>query len=732
MSRDGKGRKAKRQAGQFFNREVSWLAFNERVLEEAEDGSNPLLERFKFAAIFASNLDEFFMVRVARLKAAVYEGDADPDSAGLTPAAQLQEISRRAHALVGRAYALVNGTLLPELASHGVRIVKMADLDQSRRAALSAWFREDLLPALTPLAIDQSRPFPMLASLTLNLAVRLLPAAEGEAPRLAVVQVPARLPRLVKVPGAVGATFVLLEDIIRSEFEALFPGQLVLEAAAFRLARDSELELDDEGGMSYLEAIEDELRRRRRNDVVRLAIESSASEELSSRIAGQVEVTADDVYRVPGPIDLRVLFSLAELAGFDHLRDTPLKPVPVLDAQELARIFDVLDERDLLVHHPYDSFDPVEALVERAADDPDVLAIKLTLYRTSGDSPVVRALMRAADQGKQVTAVVELMARFDEERNIQWARRLEEAGAHVIYGIRRLKVHSKIALVVRRGPEGTRRYVHLGTGNYNDRTARQYTDMGLLTSSHLFGIDASAFFNALTGYSDPPRMRKLVMAPTQLRDRLLKLIQREQRRAESGQPAAIRAKMNSLVDPSVVEALYAASRAGVTIALNVRGICVLRPGVKGLSDNIRVVSIVGRYLEHARVFHFLNGGEDEVYLSSADWMPRNLDKRIELMFPVEAPDCRKKVLNALDTLFADNVKGRRLLSDGTWRVPPRPASEAPVNAQTALYEQAKRVWERRQVAAPLTLEPLRPQEPGPGTRDPGPGVSTRVRPLSPR
>ncbi|MEW5983270.1 MAG: polyphosphate kinase 1 [Acidobacteriota bacterium] len=710
MNREARAkRRSRRSPDLFFNRELSWLAFNERVLEEAADSSNPLLERVKFAAISASNLDEFFMVRVARLKTAVLEGDVEPDPSGLTPAQQLREVSRRVHLLVERLFSLVNGTLLPALAEHGVRVARMADLDQAQRTALSGWFRENLLPALTPLAIDQSRPFPMLASLTLNLAVRLLPAGEGEAPRLAVVQVPARLPRLVRVPGAGDTTFVLLEDIIRVEFDTLFPGQVVLEAAAFRLTRDAELELDDEGGLSYLEAIQEELRRRRRNDVVRLTIESAASGTLLSQIADQVEVGEDDVYRVPGPIDLRVLFALAEIAERDELRDRPLKPVPVLDPQAMDRVFDVLDECDILVHHPYDSFDPVAALVERAADDPDVLAIKLTLYRTSGDSPIVRSLMRAADQGKQVTAVVELMARFDEERNIQWAQRLEEAGAHVIYGIKRLKVHSKIALVVRRGPQGIRRYVHLGTGNYNDRTARQYTDMGLLTSSHLFGIDASAFFNALTGYSDPPRMRKLVMAPTHLRERTLKLIERETRRAESGQPAAVRAKMNSLVDPAVVEALYAASRAGVQISLNVRGICVLRPGVKGLSEHIRVVSIVGRFLEHARVFHFHNGGEDEVYLSSADWMPRNLDKRIELMFPVESPECRKKVLDALDTLFADNVKSRRLVSDGTWKVPARHASEPIVNAQLALYEQARRSWERRQEATPLTLEPLRPQ-----------------------
>ncbi len=705
MSKTKPRRRGERAPERFLNRELSWLAFNARVLEEAADASNPLLERVKFAAITASNLDEFFMVRVARLKNAVREGDAEPDPAGLTPAQQFKAVATRVHEFVEQLYTLVNRQLQPALEAAGIRIRHVADLDAAARAAVTAHFREQVLPALTPLAIDASRPFPLLASLSLNVVLRLAPADAGAAPRLAVVQIPPRLPRLVRVPGE-AATFVLLGDVIRAEFDTLFPGQAVLESAILRLSRDSELELDDEGGLPYLEAIEEELRQRRRSDVVRLEIESGASQDLLDQVAGEVGATPDDVYRIDGMLDVRVLMGLTELPGFDDLRDKPWKPVPVFDERDRRSIFDLIGERDIFLHHPYESFDPVVQLVEEAADDPDVMAIKMTLYRTSGDSPIIAALTRAADLGKQVTVIVELMARFDEQRNIAWARKLEESGAHVIYGIRGLKVHGKICLVVRRGRDGIRRYVHLGTGNYNDRTARLYTDMGLLTASPDIGVDASAFFNALTGYSDPPRLRKLVMAPTHLRERLVKLIERETRRAAAGQPAAIRAKMNALVDERVVQALYAASQAGVPVRLNVRGICVLRPGIKGLSENIAVVSIVGRFLEHTRVFHFLNGGDDEVYLASADWMPRNLDRRIELMFPVEAPECRRRVLEALDILFRDNVKGRRLSSDGTWKVPPRPAADPPVAAQAALYDLARKAWERREAAVPDTFVPL--------------------------
>jgi polyphosphate kinase len=674
----------------FINRELSWLAFNARVLEEAANRANPLLERLKFAAITSSNLDEFFMVRVAGLKNQELEGEIAPDPSGLRPAEQLAAISERAHAMVAELQTLVTSELLPALEAHGIRLTSIAQLDAHTRAAVAAYFRDHVLPVLTPLAIDFARPFPMLSSLSLNLAFSLKPDAEGEEHRLAIVQVPSRLSRLVRVPEASQAAFVLLEDLIRSQADVLFPGQTVLESAAFRLARDSELELDDEGGLSYLEALEEELRKRRRSAIVRLDVEASVSDTLMKLLTHEMPVHTQDIYRIAGPLDLRVLFNFVELPGYIDLRDPVIKPVCVLDRRQEAEIFSVLDERDVLLHHPYESFDPVVALIDAAADDPDVIAIKQTLYRTSGDSPIVAALTRAADQGKQVTALVELMARFDEERNIHWARRLEERGAHVIYGIRDYKVHAKICLVVRRTKTGLKRYLHLGTGNYNDKTARLYTDMGLLTCNQEFGADASAMFSALTGYSDPPRLRKLAMAPTMLRDRVLKLIEREARRAKAGQPAEIRAKMNSLTDEDIVRALYQASRAGVQIRLNVRGMCVLRPGVTGLSENISVVSIVGRYLEHARIFVFQNGGDQEVYLSSADWMTRNLDKRIELMFPIEDATAAAKVVSALDVLLRDTVKGRRLQSNGEWRLPVPGPGITPFDAQMFLHEQAER------------------------------------------
>jgi polyphosphate kinase len=698
---------AKAQPGEspdhFFNRELSWLAFNERVLEEAYDQSNPLLERLRFATIVASNLDEFFMVRVAALKSAVFDGDARPDPSGLTPDRQLSAISARVTAHVDRLYTLVTTTLLPSLAESGIRVVDAAALDPSSRAAVTAYFQSEVLPALTPLAIDAERPFPMLSGLSLNLAFWLNPSEEGGARRLAVVQVPAGLPRLVRLAGQDGPTYAWLDQVIRLESASLFPGQAVLESTAFRLARDSEFELDDEGGESYLDALEQSLRQRRRNDAVRLEVEAAASEEAVRQLAQLVEVAPEDVYRLDGPLDVRALGVLSDLPGFDALRFPAAPPAATLPASEDAGIFGLMERQDVLLHHPYESFDPVVQFVAAAADDPDVLAIKQTLYRTSGDSPIVAALTRAADAGKQVTVLVELMARFDETRNIRWARRLEEMGAHVIYGIRHYKVHAKICLVVRRTKAGLRRYVHLGTGNYNDGTARVYTDFGLLTTNPEILADASAFWSALTGYSDPPRLRKLVMAPNSLRSRLIALIEREQRRAEAGQPASIRAKMNALVDVEIVRALYRASQAGVRIELNVRGICVLRPGVKGLSENISVTSIVGRYLEHARAFVFHNGGEDDVYLASADWMPRNLDRRIELMFPVEAPHCRRRVLDALDAMFRDNVKGRRLSAGGEWKVPPRRRGTEAFSAQSFLHAQAERA---AAADAPGGFEPL--------------------------
>jgi polyphosphate kinase len=693
----------------FLNRELSWLAFNERVLEEAEDAQNPLLERLKFATIVASNLDEFVMVRVAAAKNALEEGDLGPDLAGLTTPQQLQRISERDHEMVERLYRALREAILPALRERGIRLLPVDDtLDAATRAALARYFRDDVLPALTPLAIDVARPFPMLATLSLNLAVLLAPLEAEGAARLAVVQVPGRLPRLVRLPGLEGTNYSLIEDVLRAEIAALFPGQAILETAAFRASRDAELDLDDEGGRDYVEALEEELRKRRKSRVVRLEVESRVGDALLALLKERLEVGDEDVFRVDGPLDVRALYPLVEMAALEDLRDAPQKPVTVLEDQDRERIFARLDEGDVLLHHPYESFDPVVAFVSHAAQDPDVLAIKQTLYRTSGDSPVVRALARAAENGKQVTVLVELLARFDEQSNIRWARSLEEAGAHVIYGIRGYKTHAKIALVVRRGQKGIRRYVHLGTGNYNDKTAKLYTDFGLMTADAEIGKDASAFFNALTGYSDPPKMKKLAMAPTQLRARILALIERERRRAEAGQAGAIQAKMNSLVDEEIIRALYDASRAGVKIRLNVRGVCCLRPGVKGVSETIEVVSIVDRYLEHARVFHFRNGGDEEVYLSSADWMPRNLDKRIELLFPVESQEARAKVLAAFEAMFLDNLKARRLQADGSYKRRRPAKGEDPFRAQIHLYQEAQRAVERARAAVAVSLEPVRP------------------------
>ena len=672
----------------FINRELSWIAFNERVLEEAADPSVPLLERVKFAAIAASNLDEFFMVRVARLQRAIDEHELEPDLAGLSPIQQLSAVEERAHAFVAALYTLVRDELFPALAARQLQLLSISDLKDSEKAGLSAFFTDAVLPILTPLAIDVERPFPLLSSLSLNVAV-LLDAEPGETHRrLAIVQLPGGLARLTRVSERSGDAFVLLEDVIRAHLSHLFPGQPIVEARVIRLSRDAEMEFDDEGGRTHLELVEREVRRRRRSDVVRLEIEDAASSELVEMLRVQLDVSAESVYSVAGPVDLRVLMALVELPGHEELRDPPLQPVNRV-VYEPSDLFSILDERDILLHHPYESYDPIVAFLAQAADDPAVVAIKQTLYRASPGSALIASLQRAAECNKQVTVIVELTARFDEERNIRWARALEEAGAHVIYGVRGYKVHAKVCLVIRRTPQGLRRYIHLGTGNYNERTARIYTDFGLLTTSQPIAEDASAFFSALTGYSDPPRLKRLVMAPTALRQRFLALIDRERRRAEAGQPAEITAKMNALIDEELIESLYAASRAGVRIRLNVRGICALRPGIAGVSESIEVISVVDRFLEHSRIYHFLNGGDEEVYLASADWMTRNLDKRIELMFPIEAAEDKTRVVEVLRAMFRDNVKSRALAADGSYSRRNAAPGERPFRAQQELQQDVR-------------------------------------------
>jgi polyphosphate kinase len=691
----------------FINRELSWLTFNQRVLEEATSPAVPLIERVKFAAIAASNLDEFFMVRVGGLKQDVDEDRHTPDLSGLTAAEQLTEIKARTRSFVMRLYDTVQEHLLPELATRDVRMLRWAELDLPRQVALRDYFREAVLPVLTPLAIDVSRPFPLVSSLSLNLALLLEPARRRGSRRLALVQVPQVLSRLVSVKQTTGVAFILLEEIVRANLSDLFAGQPVVESAVIRLSRDAELEFDDEGGFTHLEQVEHELRQRRRNDVVRLEVEAAVSAELLGLLRDQLGVAEEDIYPVRGPLDLRVLMNLTELPGLSELRDPAFEPTHRIAAEQDLDLFALLDQRDVLLHHPYDSFDPVVSLIAQAADDPDVLAIKQTLYRAGSSSSIINSLQRAAEQNKQVTVLVELTARFDEERNIRWARSLEEAGAHVIYGVQGYKTHAKVCLVVRRTAEGIRRYLHLATGNYNERTARQYTDFGLMTTAPAFVEDASAFFAALTGYSDPPRMKKLVMAPTGLRQAFVKMIAREQRRAQAGQPAEIVAKMNSLIDKEIIEHLYAASAAGVQILLNVRGICALRPGVPGLSDNIEVVSVVDRFLEHSRIYYFHNGGEHNVYLASADWMTRNLDKRIELMFPVEDEQHKTQVLHALRAMFLDNVKAWTLGADGVYRQKAVPRGRDAFRVQQHLYEEAKRAGALARNRSAITFRPKR-------------------------
>jgi polyphosphate kinase len=696
-----------RRPGEFLNRELSWLEFNSRVLEEAQDPRTPLLERFRFYCIFHSNLDEFFMVRVASLIRKVEEGDLKPDPSGLLPARQLELIRSRATGLVTQAGDLYHKELIPSLAKEGVGILDAGQISDVQQAYLDDYFEREVYPVLTPIAIDEARAFPRLAGLAVNLAVRIAPEkGEDLSEKLAVVQVPGKLPGLIRLPDGDGLGYCWLSDVIRTRLARLFKSYRIEEVGAFRLTRDSELELDDEGFDDYVHMLESELKQRRRARPVRVECERSMSPDLLKLLQQGLGVEDSALQPVCGPLDPRAILTIVDMAGYGRLRYPPQLPLlhPVFG--QGRSIFELIQESDLLLHHPYDSFDPVEEFIERAAGDPDVLAIKQTLYRTSGlASPVVRALINAAETGKQVTVLVELKARFDEERNISWARYLEEAGAHVIYGVAGLKVHAKIALVVRREPDGIHRYVHLGTGNYNERTARIYTDLSLLTAAEEFGADASGFFNTITGYSEPPIFDRLAMAPNTMRQATLTLIRREIDRAQSGQSAGITAKINSLVDPDIIEELYRASRAGVPIRLNVRGICCLRPGVPGLSENIYVVSIVDRYLEHSRVFVYHNGGMPEVFASSADWMPRNLDRRIELMFPIVQEHCKRRVIADLEAQFLDNQQARVLKADGTYeRI--SPGRSGGFRVQEGLYRRLSEEHEKSRGTTPVRFVPL--------------------------
>ncbi|HXV85127.1 MAG TPA: polyphosphate kinase 1 [Gemmatimonadales bacterium] len=661
---------------QYLNRELSWLEFNARVLEEAQDSSTPLLERLKFLAIFSSNLDEFFEVRVAGLQQQLYAG-LEPQDYGADrqdAAEQLARVDQRVHELVAAQYRVLTEDLFPGLAQFGIERVRYDDLTEAEQRHVDGLFRASVYPVLTPLAIDPGHPFPHVHNKSLNIAL-LVEGNRGEQDQrlFAVVQVPAVLDRVVVLPDAgERLRFLLLEDLISAHLAELFHGFQVLETTVFRVTRNTDLSIQEDDAEDLLETIEESLRLRTRGEAVRLEISADADDRFVQLLVEALDLAERDVYRVAGPVDLTACWALHRREGFRALHDEPLLPRVPPPLAGGGTIFDVIRAGDLLVHHPYESFGCVVDFIERAADDPDVLAIKQTLYRTSGASPIIDALARAAQNGKQVTALVELKARFDEHNNIVWARSLEEAGVHVVYGVVGLKTHCKAALVVRREPEGLRRYVHLSTGNYNPTTARTYTDLGLFTARPEYGHDVSEMFNLLTGYSQGRRWQRLLLAPVGLREKVIELIERERRNAEAGGPARIVVKMNALVEPSVVDALYRAAQAGVPIDLVIRGICALRPGTPGVSTGIRVTSIVDKFLEHSRVFYFENGGNPEIFLGSADWMPRNFFRRIEAMFPIEDERLKQRITDEiLPVILADNVKARELQPDGRYiRVQP--------------------------------------------------------------
>ena len=683
----------------YENRELSWLKFDARVLNEAKDKSIPLLERLKFVSITSSNLDEFFMVRVASLKDMVHADYRKRDIAGMTSSEQRDRINTATRKLVESQYNTYNRSLVPLMAANGIHIIeKYEELTAEQAAYVDRYFEEDVYPVLTPMAVDASRPFPLIRNKTLNIAA-LLSSKKDEkhkdAVEFATVQVPGVLPRLVPIPadtsedsGEVeGRTFILLEQIIEKNIDKLFLNYHVLCAHPYRVMRNADLPIDEDEAADLLKEIQKQLKKRQWGEVIRLEVEASVDKKLLRFLKDELKVAEEDIFQISGPIDLTFLMKMYGLSGCDSLRYEPYKPQRVPEIEPGEDIFEAIRGGDILLHHPYETFDPVVDFIRQAASDPDVLAIKQTLYRVSGNSPIIASLAQAAENGKQVSVLVELKARFDEENNIVWAKKLEQAGCHVIYGLVGLKTHSKIALVVRREEDGIRRYVHLGTGNYNDSTAKLYTDCGIFTCNEAIGEDATAVFNMLSGYSEPLSWNELVLAPIWLRTRFMRLIARETKHAREGKPAKIVAKMNSLCDEGIIAALYEASAAGVEIELIVRGICCLKVGIPGISENIHVRSIVGNFLEHSRIFFFLNDGEEELYMGSADWMPRNLDRRVEILFPVLDDTLKEKVKHILDVELADNTKAHVLKPDGEYEKIDR-RGKVLVNSQKQFCEEA--------------------------------------------
>ena len=649
------------------NRELSWLQFNKRILAEAKDKNILLFERMKFLSITASNLDEFFMIRIASLMDMVHAGYTKRDIAGMTAKEQLEEILPEAKEFMADQYTTLNRSLIPQMEKCGLHLIRHhEELTEKQARYVDEYFMKDVYPVLTPMAVDSSRPFPLIQNKTLNIGALIKDKKKENVVDIATVQVPGVLPRIVEVPAEKeGETdIILLEEVIERNLDKLFLNYTILSAHPYRIMRNADLTIDEDDAADLLKEIEKQIKKRQWGEVIRLEVADTMDKRLQKKLMEQLNVDENYVYKIKGPLDLTFLMKAYGLEGFDDYRLPKFVPQPVQGLDKERGIFEQIREHDILLHHPYYEFTPVIDFISQAANDPDVLAIKQTLYRVSGNSPIVASLAKAAENGKQVTVLVELKARFDEENNIGWAKMLEKAGCHVIYGLVGLKTHSKIALVVRKEEDGIRRYVHLGTGNYNDVTAKLYTDMGLLTCNDAIGEDATAVFNMLSGYSEPPAWNKLMVAPIWLKDRFLMLINREAENAKKGKKGRIVAKMNSLCDPMIIEALYKASAAGVKIDLIIRGICCLKVGIPGISENIRVRSIVGNFLEHSRIFYFYNDGFEDVYMGSADWMPRNLDKRVEITFPVEDEHLKEEVINILKLQLADTLKAHILQPNG--------------------------------------------------------------------
>lgn len=677
------------------NRELSWMDFNARVLEEAFKKNNPLMERLNFLSITSSNLDEFFMVRVANVKDQMQSNYKEPDASGLTPAELFLALSKKIHTFMEQQYSCWNRSIVPALKKQKIVFVSPEEMNDRQHKHITDYFNKVLFPVLTPLAVDRSRPFPLLANRSLNIAVRL---KREDASDFAVVQVPSILPRFLALPSEEGKhAFVLLEQIIVEYLPQLFELHEIKAACPFRITRDSDLDIDEESE-DLLSEIQKSIRQRKRGRPVRLEIGQKCDKSTREFLVDMLDVNEHEMYEIPGPLDLTFLSKFASLEQFQSMRFEPIRPVnPPADFWGYDDIFEAIRDKDRLVHHPYESFDSVVWFAQTAATDPDVLAIKQTLYRVSGNSPIIAALIKAAENGKQVTVLVELKARFDEENNIIWAKKLEQAGCHVIYGLAGLKTHCKILLVVRREEDGIRRYLHLATGNYNDSTARFYTDIGMFTCTESLGADASSLFNVITGYSRPPEYNKMIIAPQGMRSFFTRMIQTETENCKKGLPSGITIKINSLVDEQMVELLYQASQAGVPITLVVRGICCLIPGLEGVSENIKVISIVGQLLEHSRIFYFENAGDPKIYLGSADLMPRNLDRRVELLFPVEDEDLRKRVLQIFTLLLSDTVNSRVQLPDTTY-VHVRKRGKTAVNCQREFSRLAQEAQKQKENA----------------------------------